>query len=177
MADTIRTLADLNALFGDTGEAPVSPQDIRDLMISQMVYGEIGSGAKASITLGTGYQALDFTVAGNIGRGLTIDTVNKRIEGIPVALKAWVTIEVAFRGAANTTYDFTVFKNPQGSPEQQNRIDISERILNVAQIGKVTATAAIQLAAGDTLQAGVRSNGAAFELIRGVMRVQRIAIE
>lgn len=177
MADTIRTLSDLNTLFGDTGEAPVSPQDIRDLFASLMVYGEIGSGAKSSITLGTGYQALDFTVAGNVGRGLTIDTVNKRINGIPVSLKAWVTLEVAFRGAINTTYDFTVFKNPQGTPEQLSRIDISERILNAAQIGKITATAAIQLAPGDTLQAGVRSNGAAFELLRGVMRVQRIVIE
>lgn len=177
MPDTIRTLAALNTQFADNTQGIIAPQDMRDLFVSMMVYGEIGSGAKSSITLGTGFQALDFTVAGSVGRGLTIDTTNKLISAVPVAMKAWITLEIAFRGTLNTTYDFAVIQNPSGIPVDIARLDISQRILNAAQIATFTVTAAIQLAANDSLQAQVRSNGAAFELLRGALRVQRIAIE
>lgn len=175
MADTIRTLAQLNQMFADTGEVPVSPQDIRDLFVSLMVHGEIGSGAKAAITLAAGYQALDFNVAGAITRGITADTVNKQLSTIPVNLGAEVTIEVLFNGAANTTYDFAVLRN--GSPIA--RLSGSCRIVNVAQIGFISMSAALDLAANDVLQAAVRpaAGTPTFTLLRGALRLRRIAIE
>jgi hypothetical protein len=177
MADTIRTLAELNAQFADNTSAVIAPQDIRDLMLSLMVYGEIGSGAKAAITLGTGFQAMDFTLAGVVGRGLTIDTTNKWIAGVPVAMKAKVRLEVSFSGTNNTTFDFAVFRNPDGTPEQLLRVTDSDRIVSAAMMGGVTIEAAIQLNAGDKLQAGVRANGASFTLLRGRLYVERIAVE
>lgn len=177
MPDTIKTLAQLNADFADNTAGAVSPQYIRDLMLSLMVYGEIGSGAKSQITLGSIFQAMDFDVAGTVSRGLTIDTTNKWISEIPVDMKAWVSLEVQFNGANGQTYDFAVFKNPDGTPEQIARLDLSERIVSVNQRGACNVSAAIQLAAGDKLQAGVRCNGQSFTLLRGLLRVQRIAIE
>lgn len=177
MPDTIRTLSELNTQFADNTNAEISPQDIRDLMVSLMVHGEIGSGAKAAITLGTGFQAMDFTVAGTVSRGLTVDTTNKWIADIPVSLKADVQLEVLFKGANNTTFDFAVFKNPDSSPNQIARLDSSLRIFNSAMVGCVVVSAAIQLAAGDKLQAGVRANGASFELLRGALKVKRIGVE
>lgn len=177
MPDTIRTLADLNTLLADNTSEAISPQDIRDLMVSMMVHGEIGSGTKAAITLGTGFQALDFNVAGVVGRGLTIDTVNKVISQIPVAMKTEVTLEVQFTGTSGQTYDFAVFKNPATSPVQIARLDISERIFNAAQRGAVNVSSSVQLAAGDVLQAGVRCNGQSFTLLRGGLRVRRIGVE
>ena len=177
MADTIRTLAELNTQFADNTSAAITPQDIRDLMVSMMVYGEIGSGAKAAITLGTGFQALDFTLAGTVGRGLTIDTTNKWISGVPVSMKAKVRLEVSFQGTNNTTFDFAVFRNPDGTPEQLLRVSDSDRIVSATMMGGVTIEAAIQLNAGDKLQAGVRANGASFTLLRGRLYVERIALE
>lgn len=177
MPDTIRTLSELNTQFADNTQAEIAPQDIRDLMVSLMVYGEIGSGAKAAITLGTGYQALDFTLAGVVGRGLTIDTTNKWISAVPVDLKAKVRLEVSFQGANNTTFDFAVFRNPDGTPEQLLRVTDSDRIVSAQMMGGICVEAAIQLNAGDKLQAGVRANGASFTLLRGRLYVERIGVE
>jgi hypothetical protein len=175
MADTIRTLGQLNQMFADTGDSLVSPQDVRDLFVSLMVHGEIGSGAKAAITLAAGYQTLDLTVAGAISRGLTVDTVNKRLSGVPVNLGAEITLEVLFNGAANTTYDFAVLKNGVAVP----RLSGSCRIINVAQIGFIAMSASLDLAAGDTLEAAVRpaSGTPTFTLLRGALRLRRIAVE
>lgn len=175
MADTIRSLADLNQRFADSGAEDISAQDMRDMFVSLMVHGEIGSGAKGAITLAAGYQAMDFDFAGAISRGLTIDTANKRIADVPVNLGAEVTLEVLFNGAANTTYDFAVIKN--GSPVA--RLSGSCRIVNAAQIGLIVMSAAIDLAAGDVLQAAVRpaTGTPTFTLLRGVLRCRRIGIE
>lgn len=177
MSDTIRTLAALNTQFADNTSAVIAPQDIRDLMVSMMVYGEIGSAAKAAITLGTGFQAMDFNLAGNVGRGLTVDTTNKWLSGVPVDMKAKVRLEVSFQGTNNTTFDFAVFRNPDTAPEQLLRVSDSDRIVSATMMGGITIEAAIQLNAGDKLQAGVRGNGASFTLLRGRLYVERIAVE
>jgi hypothetical protein len=175
MPDTIRTLNQLNQQLSDVGEVPVAPQDLRDLFVSLMVHGEIGSGAKAAITLAAGYQAMDFNVAGVISRGLTVDTANKRITGIPVSIGAEVTLEVLFTGAANTTYDFAVTKN--GSPVA--RLSGSVRVVTVAQGASINMSSSLDLAPGDILQAAVRpaAGTPTFTLTRGALRVRRIAIE
>lgn len=176
MADTIRTLAALNALFADNTSGVISPQDIRDLVVSMLPHAEIGSGAKASITLGTGYQAMDFTVAGVSAYGLTVSTADKRIEAIPCDGKYRINLEVAFRGAQNQTYDFTVFRNPDGAPEQLTRLNIQARPTAAADIRSLVVSAYVSLSAGDKLQAAVRCNGQAFELLRGGMRVDRVGV-
>lgn len=176
MPDTIKTLAQLNLDAQDNASGGYSLQKLRDLMVSFLVHGEIGSLAKAAITLGTGYQALDFNASGAIERGVTVDTVNKWIV-VPVDGKYEVTLEVSFNGGNNTTYDFTVFKNPDTSPENVVRIEDSERLVNAAMIGGVKVSCSLTLVAGDKLQAGVRSNGSAFTLRRGLLRVRRIGIE
>lgn len=177
MPDTIRTLAQLNAQFADNISGICSPQDVRDLMVSLMVHGEIGSGAKAAINLGTSYTLLDFTLAGIVSRGLNIDTVGKRINGIPVVMKAEVSFEMTFLGAVNTTFDFGVHVNGTLAA----RIVNSCRILaGATQIGLCTASSQIQLAAGDTIDLRGKSSAAAannFTLTRGLLRVRRIGIE
>jgi hypothetical protein len=179
MADTIRTLAQLNTQFADNTVGICSPQDIRDLMVSLMVHGEIGSLAKSAITLAAGFQPLDFNQAGAVGRGLTIDTANKWIDGISVNMKAEITLEVSFQGANNTTFEFAVFRNPDGTPEQITRLTDNERIFSAAMVGGIKISSALQLNAGDKLQAGVRpvAGTPSFTLLRGLLRVRRIAIE
>ena len=178
MPDTIRTLVELNQMFADNTFGICSPQDVRDLILSMMVHGEIGSGAKSAITLGTGFQALDFTVAGTIARGLTVDTTNKWIADIPVTLKADVQLEVLFKGTNGVSYEFGVFKDSGSGFQQVARLDSPPiRILNAQMVGTLIISAGIQLAAGDKLQAGVRANGESFELLRGNLKVRRIGVE
>jgi hypothetical protein len=176
MADTIRTLSELNQQFADNVSAVIAPQDIRDLMVSLMVHGEIGSLAKAAITLGTGFQALDYNQSGAIERGITVDTVNKWMT-IPVNGKYEIVFEVSFNGANNITYDFGVFRDSGAGFAAIARLDDSERIVNAAMIGGCKVSCSMSLNAGDKVQAGVRSNGASFTLRRGLLRVRRIGVE
>lgn len=176
MPDTIRTLNDLNNnIFPDNTQGICSPQGIRDLVISGMVYGELGSGAKASINLSTTFQVLDFTLAGVVGRGLNIDIVNKRINGIPVVMKAHIDFELSFTGTVNTTYEASVFVNGV----QNARLVDTTRIVSAAQIGKFQFSASIQLAENDAIDARIRSLSGTpvFVMSRGLLRVRRIGVE
>lgn len=175
--DTIRSLAELADLIADNADAQISPQDIRDLMVSQMVHGEIGSGPKAAITLGQSWQALDLTVPGEVERGLVADTVNKIISGIPVVMKALVQCEVVFRGANNTNYDFAVWRNPLTTPSQELRLTRTLRPASATNIVAHSWATSLQLQQGDAFQLGVRSPGANFELLFAVLRIQRIGVE
>ena len=178
MLDTIRTLAELNALFADNGMGGINAQDIRDLMVSINVYGEIGAANKAAISLASGWQALDFDAEGLSTRGLNVDTTNKWIDQIPVNMEADLTLMVIFKGEAGRSYDFTVFKDPAGTPSIVNRMTLNN-IDGNSEVRAVSWSTSISLAANDVLQAGVRPSAASsnFELINGVFRVQRKGIE
>lgn len=178
MPDVIRSIADLNALLADNGTGNLSAQDIRDLMVSMMVHGELGSGAKASKVLGTGYEALDFDVAGAISRGVTLDTVGGRISAIPVDMKVRMTLEVYFKGDAGENYDFTVFKDPDVAPAEITSMRRENNaIVSAAQTYHLSYSVSVQLSAGDELQPAVRSDSNNFELLFGLFRIERIGVE
>jgi hypothetical protein len=177
MPDTIKSFSDLVAAAANNGQKRYSLQDLRDVFVSMLVHGEIGSGTKLATVLLPGWNVLDFNVAGEVGRGLTIDTTNKLIAGVPVDMKAEVTLEVLFQGANNTTFQFGVFKNPDSTPVQLQRLSGSIRIFNSAMVGMLSMSAAIDLSAGDKLQAGVNAGAVSFTLLRGGLRVRRIGIE
>lgn len=176
MPDTIRSLSELNSLLADNGTQNIGAQDVRDLMVSQMVHAELGTLGQALETLGTGWQAVKLGTAGAFQRGATVDTVNFKITGIPVDLKAVLELEVVFQGIDGQDYEFTVWKNPDGTPEQQTRF-------NRTLTGKGTQTvqhswkAGIQLSQNDELQFAVRSNSNDFKLDFGRMAIQRIGVE
>lgn len=175
MPDTIRTLAELNQMFADNTQGVVSPQDMRDLFVSMMVHGEIGSGAKSAITLSTSFALLDLTLAGAIGRGFTVDTVNKRLADTPVVLKAQVEFELDFNGATNTTYEAAVFINGV----QNQRLTGQDRIVSANQIGHISFGTSIQLAANETIDARIRalSGTPSFTLLRCSLKARRIGVE
>ncbi len=178
MVDTIRTLAELNSLLADNTTAKLSPQDVRDLMVSQMVHAEIGSAAKASKILGASWEPLDFDVAGVFQRGLNANTLLLRIDSIPVEMKAVLSLEVYFRGNVGQNYDFTVFKDPIVAPVNITRMQrLGFEVLNAGQTIHASWSVGVQLSAGDVLQPAVRSASQDFELLFGLFRVQRIGVE
>ena len=178
MPDVIRSIADLNALLADNGTGNLSAQDIRDLMVSMMVHGELGSGAKSPVALTTGYHALDLDTAGAFERGLNIDTENGRIDQIPVDMKAVLTLELYFKGDAGEAYDFTVYKDPAVNPvEITSMRRAGNVIVSPSQTYHLSYSVGVQLSANDVLQPAVRSDGNNFELLFGLFRVQRIGVE
>lgn len=177
MADTIRSLSELNALLADNTSGSISPQDVRDLMVSQMVHAEIGSQGQTQETLGTGWQAVKLDIAGAFARGVAADTTNHKITGTPVLLKAEVACEIVFRGGDGVNYEFAVFKNPDGTPEQLTRFNRTLTGRGSTERTVHSWSAGIQLAAGDEIQMAVRSNGNDFKLDFGRLSLRRIGVE
>ena len=173
--DTIRTLAELNALLADNDSADISPQDIRDLMISQMVHAEIGAVDNANITLGAGFQTVDLDTAGAAKRGADVDTITHRITSIPVVLKATVHYEIEFKGTAGGVYEFKIFRN--GGPSIVLGTHRRVYVPSADAIVQRSATVTTQLAQDETLEIAVKSSGNDFELLSGVLRIERIGVE
>lgn len=179
MADTIRSLAELDALFADNNVAAITPQDIRDLMVSQMVHGEIGTDADAPIQIGTAWQPVALDTEGEIGRGLTVDAPGNRLAGVPVEMKAAIHVEVVFKGTAGRRYDFGVWRNTHATPQQVGSMSRSLTCVHADQTVCHSWSTAVQLQAGDTLQLGVKASAVAssFEVLFAVLRIQRVGVE
>jgi len=174
MADTIRTLDELNVLLRDNGQEELSAQDIRDMVVSQMVHGEIGATGNSEITLGGSWQTVDLDTAGVIKRGVTLNTTAHRIEAIPVDLKAVVSVDVLFLGAAGESYEFVVYRD--GGPAQ---VIGAARTLHGAGATRVAYSwsVAAQLSQNETLELAVKSAGNVFTLLNALLRVQRVGVE
>ena len=100
------------------------------------------------------------------------------INQIPVDCKAVLTLEVFFKGDVGQDYDFTVFKDPSGTPSNITRMQrTGYRILNADQTVHASWSVGVQLNQNDILQPAVRSNGNNFELLFGLFRIQRIGVE
>lgn len=176
--DTIRTLSELNALFADNDSEGISPQDLRDLMISQMVHGELGSGAKSAIVLDSGWNKIILDTAGVISRGVVLDTANSRITDIPCNLKAVITCEIIFKGTTGNNYDFAVWRN--AATTDPDRLTFLNRTLHVVAAAQTVAhswSTAVQLLEGDTIEFAVNSGTNSFEVLFAMLRLQRIGVE
>lgn len=181
MPDTIRSISELNSMLADNSSGFITAQDIRDLMVSQMVHAEIGTLGQASKTLGNGWEVLDFDKKGAFERGIVANTGEKMLSGIPVDMKAIVSLEVYFKGESGQDYDFTVFKIPDGTGTPQNiaRLERDDhRIVNAAQTYHLSYSVGVSFDQNDAIKAAVRStSGNNFELLGGILRFQRIGVE
>lgn len=176
MVDTIRSLSELNALLADNTQQNISPQDLRDLMISLMCHAEIGSTGQTQEVLGAGWTAIKLDQDGAFKRGFDTDLVNYKIISTPVNMKVIVSCEVVFRGTDATDFELTVWKNPSGTPVQLNRLNRTIAGRGTQRVA-ISWETGVQLSQGDELQLAVRSNGSDWKLDFGRLAVRRIGVE
>lgn len=123
MADTVRTLAELNILLADNANNDISPQDIRDLMVSfNLCYGEIGVVDNASgLVMDNTFMDCGLNTAGK-ARGVSVS--GQRLVA-PVDGVYDIKYRVNFNSLLSTsgTYEFAVFKNPDTSPTKIDPLD------------------------------------------------------
>lgn len=99
MADTRRTVAALQALFPDNATGDISPQDLRDFLVSAssahgIMY--ISSSAETTISVaGTAVKAAGTTASANASSDVTVATTNR------MTYTAAPTIEVIIEVAAS----------------------------------------------------------------------------
>ena len=172
MADTIRTLAELNQLLADNTQGSITPQDIRDILASMNVHAEIGAAGPGS-NVGTEWEKVLLDREGTFERGFIVDTVNNRIGSTPCRMKVLVQCEVLFETdlvALGRTLDVTVFKNDSQLPELRRTF--------YSQGGHSWAVG-VQAQTDDYFDMRVRAseNDTFVQASRALLRIQRIGVE
>lgn len=115
MVDTIRTRAQVLALLADNVTGDISPQDVRDMLVSLFgVYGSIyvKDAVAGQVPGVTPVKLLAFTTNG-LSNGLTPDHTNDRLT-VPDAQSAGdyiVFFQCAFSGTNNATFQFEFYLN------------------------------------------------------------------
>lgn len=174
MADEILTFAALNAALPDNAEGIVDPQAIRNLALSGMVHAEIGAQNKSPITLGASFEAVDLDTDGAAKRGFNVDLVNHKLTEAPVDEKVRLEWQAEFKGSAGELYEWTVFRN---GTQRLDRLDSWGYVATVNDIVHVGSVQTALVAANDNFTLAVKSAGNSLELIRGVLRAERIGVE
>jgi len=174
MADTQRTLAALQALFADNTTGDISPQDLRDFLVSSMGgYGSIyvngGSTAQTGIT-GTPAQMTGFATNG-ISSGTTPDHANDKIT-ILTAGDYLINASASFIGSSSDIFQVEIYNNTTGTGYAFNRF-----ISAGGDTGDAGCNALITCAANDEISLYISSStgGTSFTPQEASLIVTRVS--
>lgn len=177
MADTPRALSAILALLADNVIGDISPQDLRDAIVSMLgEYAEIylhdGSTAQTGVTT-TPTKMTGFATNGADEGNLVADAANDQID-VSESMDVLVLFQCSFSGGANTTWQFHA------------RISGVEQVASACERklgagGDVGSCSFICLCAGlvdtDTIEVFVESDqggGASFTPTMAQLAVRRI---
>jgi len=179
MPDTVRTLAEINALFGD-GTIPTN-QDVRDLALSFLVHGVIGVLDNATTqAVTTSYGGIVFPTELH-SRGVTTNLVTGTIT-TPTELttaKYDLGWDLNFEGQGNPNagpYDVAIFINGTtkiGATERTIEINGAKWTQSYCRVPGVS------LANGDELQLAIKSRTGNKDvlIVNGQLSCQRLGVE
>lgn len=146
MADTIKSVADLLTLFADNTSGAISPQDLRDFLVSALgVYGDlrVEAGSAAQTSIDTTPVKLTGFNANGLGNGITPDHVTDNDLSVLTTRVVEVSFACTFLGTASQTFYFEIYKNG-ASTGIRGRADINATpdVAHVSCGGLVSCTAA-----------------------------------
>lgn len=173
MSDTQRTTAALQALLADNVTGAITPQQLRDMLVS--CFGGYGwmyveNGAVAQ-TVNIAPSQLTAFAANGISNGPTPDQANDQI-AIAVAGDYWASGEFALSGAAGRTIQFQLRKNGIAVAGSRSRakFDSAGDLFEVSFSGLVTC------ASGDLLSVWVAADvdGTSITVVDATLSVRRL---
>jgi hypothetical protein len=174
MADTIRARSALLALLADNTTGDISPQDIRDTVVSiHGVYGKLYTAdASASLSVSTTPIKMTLWAANGLSAGTTPDHTNDQIT-VGTAGVYHVVAQFSFSGAANAAFHLHLRNNTVEVPE----IGTQRKLGAGGDIGSCSFTGLTSCSANDVLTVYVEADGASktFTLGDGQLVVHRIA--
>jgi hypothetical protein len=152
MADTARSLPELQSLLADNELGNISAQDLRDMLVSVLgCYGSISvtGGTTAQGSLGTTPVKLTPFDTDGDADNMTPDSANDQIQ-VALAGKYLVNLELSYSGTASTTFVTGISIN--GAP---TAFKAERAVDSGGNIGHVSVAAILDLAAGDVVAANV----------------------
>ncbi len=174
MSDTQRTTAALQALLADNTSGGITPQVVRDLLVS--VFGGyawiyVESGAVAQTVNIAAAKLTGFAAAGTPSNGPVPDAVNDQIT-TPIAGDYLVEGDFALTATAARTVQFQLRKNGVAVAGARSRakFNASGDLLELSFAGLVTCAANDVL----TVYAAADVDGSSITLVDGSLIVRRI---
>lgn len=174
MADTIRSKTELLALLADNTTGDISPQDMRDILVSLMgVYGEMlivnSSTAQTGIT--TTPELMTGWTKNGVSNGVTLDYLNNQITVLYNGVYS-ISLGVSFSGTLNT--EFLLHLRVDGVEQDEGL----HRVIGTGgDVGSAGFTALKTLTAGQILTIYVASDdagGSSFTPVDAQLRVVRV---
>lgn len=177
MVDTIRDLAALLTLLADNTTGNISPQDVRDMLVSlHSVRGEFfiaDNEAGSPQTIGTSFQKVSQLTSKGQESGVIVDNVTDFDIQVGTTGVYLCLVSLSFSGTANTTFQISTFKNNV----QQMVSKITRKIGSGGDVGDSAGVGMISCAADDLLDVRVIADGTgkSFLVEDGQFNVLRIA--
>lgn len=159
MADTPRTVAALQALFANNTSGDISPQDLRDFLVSALgecggIYIDEGVTSLTGISATPKKNTLFNTAQGYNGVQKGNVTVDKANSKITVGTTGTYRIfhGLSFVGSLNKTFHFEVYKNGSPLDNVSLRTEVQTTTVQAA-----AASGIVDLVVGDVLEVYVDS--------------------
>lgn len=172
-ADTVRTQAQILTILGDNTTGQISPQDLRDAIVSQSVYGSIGAtdSADTQATSATPAAVAGFDTNGP-SNGTTPDNTTDDITiGANSGGDYEVHFHASFTGTTNETYTLHLIDD---GAEVGGGCSASRKTSN-ADVGSVSFNCQASIAGGSVMEVFVESGGAAtFDIDHAQFSLKRI---
>lgn len=161
MADTRRSKADLLTLFADNAIGAISPQDLRDLVVTVMGgYGSLKTvdGSTAQTGIGTTPVLLTQWDTNGINVGITpdhtTDSLTVDIDGVYD-----INCDISFSGSANATFQIHLRVDGVEQDEGMHR-----KIGSGGDVGSAGFSGQVSLTAAQVLTAYIEADGAGKEV-------------
>jgi len=175
MADTSRTLAALQALLPDNTSGDVSPQDLRDFLLSVLsgygtIYVQGASTAQGSITTTPGAKMTGFGGNGESSSDISADHTDDSLT-VSVAGKYMVNCQLSFSGTASKTFHFKAHVDGAAS-----LLGCSRKLGTGGDVGSCSFSGILDLAAAEVVTVYVYSSdgGTSMTLVDGQLTLTRV---
>ena len=174
MADTVRTRAQILALLADNNAGDISPQDMRDAIVTlHGVYGglRISNNVTTQTVVLNTPEIIENWAAVGVNRGVTEDATNRDLEpAVAGVFKASLNAQCS-SDTNNTTATFHLYIN--GAPAGYQ---ISNSLKNAGDSKVFPMEALISLSGGDLVQGYVEADKSVDLTIRNAqLNIIRIA--
>ena len=153
-ADTIRSRADILALFADNTTGSITPQDLRDGVVSEAVFGimynDDNTGTTQALTAAT--PAVVNWLATGLSSGVTLDaTTNERIT-VATAGRYLVAVQISMSSSGSAVFEYHARVNGVTTwPGFHRKVPVND-------VGSGMLFGVVDLAANDYLDIEVESD-------------------
>jgi len=175
MADTFKTLSTLQSLLADNTSEDISPQDVRDMLVSIMgVYAQLYTHDGVSgLTVGTSPVDVEWA-SGQTEDGIDADataesiTVGSGHDGLYLALA-----QFSFSGSLSVTFELHLAVDGV----QEDAIACKRKLGTGGDVGSCSFAGLVTLADGEEVTVEVEADGSSktFTLVHGQLVLIRIA--